>query len=41
MADSDEIFLALDGDLETSVQRVAEVLGLDANGGLLADDDGP
>ena len=37
MADSDEIFLALDGDLEASAQRVAEVLGLEVNGGLRAD----
>ncbi len=37
MADSDEIFLALDGDLEASAQRVAEVLGLELNGGLQAD----
>jgi len=33
MADSDQIFLALTGDLELSARRVAEVLGLQPNGG--------
>lgn len=37
MADSDEIFLALDGDLVASAQRVADVLGLELNGDLRAD----
>ncbi|TDD59563.1 hypothetical protein E1263_14535 [Kribbella antibiotica] len=35
MADSDEIFLALDGELEASAERIAEVLGLEPNGGFL------
>jgi len=34
MAASDEIFLALDGDLGVAAERIAEVLGLEANGGL-------
>jgi len=37
MADSAEIFLALDGDLAVSAARSAEVLGLEENGGLRAD----
>ena len=37
MADSDEIFLALDGPLESAAERVAGVLGLEFNGDLRAD----
>lgn len=37
MADSDEIFLALDEPLEVAAERVAAVLGLEFNGDLRAD----
>jgi hypothetical protein len=37
MADSDEIFLALDEPLEVAAERVAAVLGLQFNGDLRAD----
>ena len=37
MADSDEIFLALDGTLEAAAERVAGVLGLEFNGDLRAE----
>ncbi|MFG1819453.1 hypothetical protein ACGFIF_37225 [Kribbella sp. NPDC049174] len=37
MADSDEIFLALDAPLEEAAERVAAVLGLEFNGDLRAD----
>jgi hypothetical protein len=37
MAASDEIFLALDGDLVASAERIAAVLGLEMNGGWRAD----
>ncbi|HZX02411.1 hypothetical protein [Kribbella sp.] len=37
MADSDEIFLALSGPLETAAEQVARVLGLEANGDLRAE----
>jgi hypothetical protein len=37
MADSDEIFLALDAPLEEAAERVATVLGLEFNGDLRAD----
>lgn len=37
MADSDEIFLALDGSLEAAAERVARVLDLEFNGDLRAE----
>lgn len=37
MADSDEIFLAMDGPLEVAAGRVAGVLGLEFNGDLRAE----
>jgi len=37
MADSDEIFLALDEPLEAAAERVAAVLGLEFNGDMRAD----
>ena len=37
MADSDEIFLALDEPLEVAAERVAAVLGLEFNGDLRAE----
>ncbi len=37
MADSDEIFLALDGPLDGAAERVAAALGLEFNGDLRAD----